>query len=143
MTDYVTGFMFDLECNRVVLIRKIKPDWQAGYLNGVGGKVEPGETVVQAMEREFSEEAGLGVSAWLHVGSGHNFQTRLNVFAVQSNRIDQIRSMTDEIVNVYQVGLVPVLSVMPNLRWLIPMSINKLTRSGQTPDASLYFTCDT
>lgn len=135
--------MFDLKCREVVLIHKNKPDWQRGYLNGVGGKVEPGETAVCAMEREFREEAGLDVLAWRHVGTGTNSAARINVFAVQSNRIAQVQSMTDEAITVCSVYGLPFFKVMPNLRWLIPLSINKLMRSGQTPDASLYFTCDT
>src|SRR5690349_13991679 len=39
---YALGFLFD-GTGRVVLIRKRRPAWQAGLLNGVGGKVEPGE----------------------------------------------------------------------------------------------------
>lgn len=72
--EYVCGFMFDRDMERVVLIRKSKPQWQAGKLNGVGGKVEiketvkavPGltsgfhiyETPPEAMAREFLEETG-------------------------------------------------------------------------------------
>ncbi len=56
--DYVAGFYFS-ECGeRVALIRKLKPEWQRGWLNGIGGKVEPGESPLSAMVREFEEEAG-------------------------------------------------------------------------------------
>ena len=43
----------------VLLIRKARPDWQAGKLNGIGGKVEGAETITEATVREFREETGL------------------------------------------------------------------------------------
>jgi hypothetical protein len=55
---YVVGFMFDFAFERVALIRKRKPIWQAGKLNGIGGKIEANETREEAMRREFIEEAG-------------------------------------------------------------------------------------
>lgn len=59
MTTYAVGFYFNRDMSEVVLIRKKKPKWQEGKLNGVGGKVEAGETFIQAMVREFKEETGL------------------------------------------------------------------------------------
>lgn len=64
MKSYVAGFCFSRYETSVVMVKKARPDWQAGKLNGVGGKVEPGETPVQAMVREFKEETGLKVSGW-------------------------------------------------------------------------------
>src|SRR4051812_3192633 len=60
--QYVCGFAFDL-LGRLVLIRKKRPEWQAGRLNGVGGHQEPGETPEVAMAREFYEETGVGCRA--------------------------------------------------------------------------------
>lgn len=57
MTVYTCAFAFHK--NNVLLIRKAKPDWQAGLLNGIGGKVEDGESIFQATVREFKEETGL------------------------------------------------------------------------------------
>jgi len=54
---YVCGFMFDTDLRYVLLIRKNRPAWQAGLLNGIGGKIEPGETARRAMAREMWEEA--------------------------------------------------------------------------------------
>ena len=56
---YVLGFLFNEDRSSVVLIRKSKPVWQSGLLNGVGGKIEEGETPLNAMIREFREEAGV------------------------------------------------------------------------------------
>lgn len=50
--------MFDPELKDVLLIRKRRPKWQAGYLNGLGGKVFK-EQAGAAMAREFLEESGI------------------------------------------------------------------------------------
>lgn len=65
----VVGFMF---CGvHVLLVNKQKPKWQKGLWNGVGGKVEDGETPVFAMPREFLEETGIKTTQdyWTHFGT--------------------------------------------------------------------------
>jgi 8-oxo-dGTP diphosphatase len=57
VTEYTVGFLFCRALNMVALIRKNKPEWQNGLLNGIGGKVEAEETPYQCMVREFLEEA--------------------------------------------------------------------------------------
>jgi 8-oxo-dGTP diphosphatase len=60
ITRYVVGFLFSKDFRLVALIRKMKPAWQAGLLNGIGGKIEAGESTLDAMIREFHEEANYG-----------------------------------------------------------------------------------
>ena len=60
--NYCLGFAFRGDV--VYLIRKERPAFMAGKLNGIGGKLEPGEDPLEAMRREFKEEAGLTVSNW-------------------------------------------------------------------------------
>lgn len=54
-------FLRDLEQDRILLAVK-KRGFGAGKLNGVGGKVEPGETIPQAAVREAREEIGVTIS---------------------------------------------------------------------------------
>ena len=56
MKEYVLGFLFSADLERVVLVEKSKPAWQRGLLNGVGGAIEPGESPAGSMDREFHEE---------------------------------------------------------------------------------------
>lgn len=67
--EYVVGFMFNNSHRKVCLIRKKRPDWQANKLNGIGGKVEPWETDLAGMVREFEEETSVKTTEgdWLHV----------------------------------------------------------------------------
>lgn len=68
MKRYVVGFMFDGELKRVLLInRPIKNGFSSGY-NGLGGRIEKGETPKEAMCREFLEEASKYYDDWLQVG---------------------------------------------------------------------------
>ncbi|MCL2629617.1 MAG: 8-oxo-dGTP diphosphatase [Alphaproteobacteria bacterium] len=50
--------LFVIKENRILLALK-KCGWRAGIYNGLGGKVEHGETDEQAMVREAQEEAGI------------------------------------------------------------------------------------
>ena len=59
MNKYVLIFAFN-EDNHVLMIRKSKrPEHHIGLLNGLGGKIEEGETAGVAAIREFSEETGI------------------------------------------------------------------------------------
>lgn len=62
----VLGFMFDVECDRVALIRTNDPEWPFVKLNGIGGQVKPGETIFAAMLRAFEAETGLHMGEWVH-----------------------------------------------------------------------------
>ena len=57
--------------NKVLLAMK-KRGFGAGRWNGVGGKLEPGETVEQALIRECQEEIGVTPTHYWYVGE-HDF----------------------------------------------------------------------
>lgn len=77
----VLGFMFHDFLHSVVLLRKTHPDWQAGLLNGVGGKIEPGESPIAAMVREYREEVHCQTRQedWFNFGclNGASFNVQL------------------------------------------------------------------
>lgn len=69
--NYVCGFAFSKNKERVALILKNRPAFLAGKYNGIGGKIEETDTsVLTAMVREFKEEAGCYTkpSDWYSVG---------------------------------------------------------------------------
>jgi 8-oxo-dGTP diphosphatase len=121
--EYVVGFRIDPNKGRVVLVRKEKPAWQRGFLNGVGGKIEEGETPEQAISREFWEEAGVEVTDWEKtiVLTGEKFQVS---FFRSFGDVESVRAMTDEKIVVHHIGDLSALAVIPNLRWLIPMQLD-------------------
>jgi 8-oxo-dGTP diphosphatase len=115
----VIGFLFDSRGN-VLLIEKNHPEWQKGRLNGIGGKIEKGETPLQAMVREFREEAGAVVTSWREfaVMTGDGYQ--LNLFTARENV--ELHPTPDEgPINWYPADNLPP-NALPNMRFLIPMA---------------------
>ena len=134
MREYVCGFLFSPDRTRVLLIRKRRPAWQAGRLNGVGGKVEPGEAAYEAMCREFREEAGLDGIDWRLVvvltgpgWRGHFFRAFGDPGAG--------RATTDESLEIHDVAALPP-DVIPNLRWIIPLLLDDDLAAGSYSVAS-------
>ena len=124
-TEYVLGFLFSLTGNHVALIRKTKPDWQAGKYNGIGGKIEPNESPMDAMRREFKEETGATVTHWTPVGSINFGDCVVHVFTASYAGIN-IQQTTEEEEPMWVRTLALPDNRLPNLDWLIPMCLQKL-----------------
>jgi len=123
MQNYVVGFAFNNE--KVLLIEKLKPAWQAGFLNGVGGKCEADENIYDAMEREFHEEVGVLVprenwrlfcTTTARDGMVFFFTTKLDddIIIKQMEAEEPFWAFYEYL---YQYNLID------NLRWLIPMAL--------------------
>lgn len=97
LTRYVLGFAF-IPRKGWVLIRKNRPEWQAGKLNGVGGKIEQGETPEQAMAREFQEETGywLTPTEWRICGQCIGKDFTIDVFGTVLSEFAIVETTTDE-----------------------------------------------
>ena len=122
MIEYVAGLLFSDEGDRVTLILKNRPEWQAGSYNAVGGKVEFGETPADAMKREFIEEAGVDID-WEHrfTLEGSDYRYRVHWFSCHNTEaMAYLRTVTDEIVEVVETYNMPE-NVIPNLWWIVPM----------------------
>jgi 8-oxo-dGTP diphosphatase len=122
INKFVIGYLFDGDGN-VALIEKNRPDWQKGRLNAVGGKMERGETPLQAITREFREEAEAEVH-WRQFAELTGDSYRLYCFTSRDKV--EIKTMTDEKVGWYPVNNLPA-NILPNARFLIPMADYKYT----------------
>lgn len=131
--NYVAGFVFDYNLERVVLIRKERPEWQQGKYNGVGGKIEPGEYPAQAMAREFEEETGVNIPPcnWTPFGkiTGTRDDKEVNLFTAVLRDVDMCKTVTDEQVSVYYVKHLPS-NRIDNIAWTMLAAIDKL-RGGK------------
>ena len=135
MPTYSCGFLFSTDRKRVLLIRKRRPAWQAGKLNGIGGKIEPGESPAEAMRRECREEAGLDIPDWQEVltltgadDAGSGVAWRGHFFRAFGD-VDAARTMTDEQLELHAVAELPR-DTIPNLHWMIPLMLDDEPISG-------------
>lgn len=124
-TQYVLGFLFDPSKKDVVLIKKLKPEWQKGKLNGVGGKIEENESPLEAMRREFKEETGVEIEEWREFLqlSGHGYS--IHAFVAFSLQAYMVKTVEKEKVKVYKVNRLNFNKTIGNLRWIIPLAIDK------------------
>lgn len=121
--EYTAAFVFDAtNLGLVMLIEKNRPSWQAGKLNGIGGHLEPGETPLECVQREFHEETGVRVQdfeLFCELTDGSNW--RVHFF--KGTTAHEGQSMTDEkVVWINSRYLHEIDNLIPNLRWLIPMA---------------------
>ncbi len=124
--DYVVGLPFTAARDRMLVIRKARPAWQAGRFNGIGGKIEPGETPLQAMIREAGEEAALVVE-WEHVAILKGDDFRIDFFTAFDDAVLGARSLTDEMVGHVPVPLVAsdMMQMLPNLPLMVSLALDR------------------
>lgn len=120
-TEYVVGFL--CSSGSVVLIRKQRPAWQFGRLNGIGGHIELNETPLAAMQREFKEETGWEQKTWklAVVMTGKTWKV---YFFIANGPVHHVKTKTDEKVCLESINSLPQ-DVIPNLRWLIPLCLDQ------------------
>lgn len=122
--EYVNGFLFSPDYKRIVLIRKNRPTFQIGKLNGIGGRIEQDEAPIDAMKREFIEEAGLDVENWHKFSIMEGNDWIVHMYVAISEDYTKTYSNTDEEIEIHYVFDLANLDVIPNLKWLIPLSID-------------------
>ena len=123
---YVCGILFDKELQNVVLIWKEKPAWQKGKLNGVGGKIEKGESPAEAMIREFEEETGLRIESWTELVSARGDDWQVYFYFAVSNQAIYAETQETEEVAFIPVDRLDDFDHIDNLRWLIPLAIDRI-----------------
>jgi 8-oxo-dGTP diphosphatase len=126
-TTYVCGFMFEPMGGIVVMTLKDRPVWQAGKLNGVGGKIESGEQPRDAMVREFKEEAGLDTDPdqWREFATLSGPDFRVHFFRTFSHEWNLARTMESEQIVAVPTGQLFSRPRVPNLDFLIPLALNR------------------
>lgn len=142
---YSLGFAFNQDKTKLVLIKKTKPLWQNGLLNGVGGKVEPGELYINTMVREFEEETSVKTEDYqwhqFAVMESDNLQMPCYTAILSEIQMKAIKTTTEEEIVIIDpnVIIVGIAKSVPNLKWLIPLALDfyrekKFTRvSYETP----------
>lgn len=142
MKVYTLGILLFDDMSKVLLIKKNKPAWQAGKFNFPGGSVEPNESPVNCVAREFVEEAGIGImkKEWIYIGSIRNVGILkdvsstvteskgayvVEIFTAKYNYAvhGEAWSVTSEEISWHSVNSLPK-ECISNLHWLVPFAIN-------------------
>jgi 8-oxo-dGTP diphosphatase len=129
--NYVLGFMFDKKKEYVLLVRKNRPAWQRGKLNGIGGKLESGESYDAAMIREFKEETGIQTyqHQWQFFGEmmshAHEDSFSVAMYRAFSDEVFKAVQTTDEPIFLVKVDLNELrLQGTPELAWQLAMAMS-------------------
>jgi 8-oxo-dGTP pyrophosphatase MutT (NUDIX family) len=136
MTEYVVGFAFcdefmhhmpTFKDRHVLLIRKNKPTWQVGLLNGLGGHVEDGESPAAAMRREFREEAGHDFTAWENFATMSGPSFRITFFRLWLDfetafQVPGTFETNEGKVKWYPTRLLHEQETIPNVQFLVPLA---------------------
>lgn len=134
MIEYCNGLLFNSNRTKVALIEKLKPAFQYKKLNGIGGKIEEGEQPIDALVREFKEETGADVLVWRYFLTLSFQSTR--IYFYETNKDVEIKTIEKEIVGWYDLSELTNLPLIPNLKWIIPLALDKDYVSGFVTDPS-------
>jgi 8-oxo-dGTP diphosphatase len=145
MKRFVVGFVFDSN-GWFAMIEKQRPDWQKGLWNGIGGKIEEDETPVEAMTREFFEEAGQLIPKEQWNLAGYMMETdqfQCFVFTTQIEVLN-LKSMTDERIRVFPPEAIQDMGkrypCLPNIPSLLQLCLLKPSVShGRIPTFTLDY----
>lgn len=131
--EYALGFVFSEDKRRVALIKKNRPEWQKGLLNGIGGHAEEGELPIDTMIREFMEETGCATfpESWSRFATlyGKIGDGTFIVFCFTGSlQLSRLQSITDEGVEIIELQDVSTqrLNMVENAPWLIFLALDHL-----------------
>ena len=130
MKHYVLGFVFNRNRDKVLLIRKERPSWQAGKWNGIGGKVENKDiNPLEAMQRESIEKTAMEYN-WEHCitfvcSGGTVFVYRAFDDCSCGYRSIRYKQMEDEKLDMWWIDSLPD-KMMDNLKWLISICLSDI-----------------
>jgi 8-oxo-dGTP diphosphatase len=121
--SYVLALLFTANRRQVVLMRRMRPLWQAGRVNALGGRLVIGESPGDAARREVREESGVDVKEWTEVLVWDDAEYRMHVMRAVSALASTARTMEDQEVFLADVESLPA-NVIDNLRWLVPLALD-------------------
>lgn len=124
-TEYVLGFLFNLEGTKVALIKKNRPIFQYNKLNGIGGKIEDGESKYEAMIREFNEETGVNIPIWSYIGQMEGLDWITYCYKCFDEQIYQVKTITDEEVFIVDIESLKNYKKLSNVLWLVNICLDK------------------
>lgn len=124
--SYVLGFIFSTDLKSVALLRKDRPEWQAGKLNGIGGKLEKEEDIFEGMVRECYEETGISIpeEEWNYFAAFEGEQHHVHCFKTTYHDITQLICPESEVIEYLSLDKIHEENLMDNVKYLIPMALS-------------------
>jgi 8-oxo-dGTP diphosphatase len=128
----VVGFLLSEDLRFVLLLRKARPEWQVGRLNGVGGHKEDVDTTFEStMRREFLEETGVQVDDWAAMGEMGGDDWFVVAFCAKApievlKKAVQNTKDKDERAEIWPSTIHTRSQVVGNVAWLVPMAVDFL-----------------
>ncbi|WP_170221885.1 NUDIX hydrolase [Neptunomonas concharum] len=126
--SFVVGFLFNPSLTHVVLIEKNKPLWQKGRLNGLGGLVNDGESISNAISREVFEESGvmLPPQLWSQFHKTTNKDDKIvHYFFAVSSLANKAKSNEKEKVSLVSINQLPS-NCLHDIKKLIMLAMGRM-----------------
>ncbi len=121
---YVLALLFTPDRERVVLMRRTRPAWQAGRVNALGGKLAAGESPLEGARREVREESGVDVAEWEEFLVWEDPVYRMHALRAFDDAALSARTAEDQEVFLARVDTLPP-ELIDNLRWLVPLALDR------------------
>lgn len=134
MKAFSVGFIFNKDLKKVLLMHKTKPEFQAGKLNGLGGKIEGNETSVENFVREIKEEANLDLEKekCIYIGKMQGRDWWCDTFGyIYDGDINDAKSMEIEQIEWFDLKHLPE-NLLENVGWLIEITLDKIKHKNFT-----------
>lgn len=124
--EYASCLLVDYDEERILLIKKNRPDWQAGKLNIIGGHVEGDKDTSDAAIREVFEEVGIELKNIRYFCLLNTVTPCEAVvyFYVAFCDIETAIQKTDEEPVSMLIEHAIDMDIIPNLKYLIPLALD-------------------
>lgn len=130
--DIRRTLLFLVNEDDMILLAMKKRGFGAGLLNGVGGKVEEGESLEQALVRECQEEIGVTPTKWEKIAELNFIQDsttepwQMHVHAYLSNEWDGEPKETEEMKPAwYDLHHIPYSQMWDDDKYWLPLALKK------------------
>ena len=125
--NYTLGFAFSADRSKVALMMKNRPAWQAGKMNGIGGKLEENESPNEAMVREFFEETGVktDIADWHYYTKIVGRDGDVYCYRMFNDKVFDVKTTSDEDVVLLDTSLDIIRQkALSNVAWLIGIALD-------------------
>ena len=114
--------------DQILVVVKDKPDWMAGRVNLIGGKIEPNETATDAVIRECMEEVGYEPKHVQIVGEVKDDDYIIYCGVIEEKYFVP-KPRPEETEQFFWVRLEDLVhyNIMPNLKVIVPLMLKNLS----------------